>query len=174
MLTLLLALSITMSLTFLFLKHPMSMGLTLLIQSSLISMITGFYNHNFWFSYILFLIMIGGMLVLFIYMTSIASNEMFKYSNKLAITIAIMMIMSVIIILLNDQLTLNLNIFNLDSTMFNNQESYKMSLNKYLNFPSNIILFFMIIYLFITLIAVVKITNISYGPLRQNLISKKI
>nr|ADO60490.1 NADH dehydrogenase subunit 6 [Elmidae sp. BMNH 840216] len=167
MISLLMILSISVSLTFLFLKHPMSMGLTLLIQSTLISMITGFYNHNFWFSYILFLIMIGGMLVLFIYMTSIASNEMFKYSNKLTIFVFTLIITLTIIMFNSDQLIMNQNVFNIDSTIFNNPELFKLSLNKYLNFPSNIMLFFMIIYLFITLIAVVKITNISYGPMRQ-------
>nr|AFC36304.1 NADH dehydrogenase subunit 6 [Limnius volckmari] len=167
MLSILMILTISMSLIFLFLNHPLSMGMSLLIQSTLISMITGFYNHNFWFSYILFLIMVGGMLVLFIYMTSIASNEMFKFSNKLMIMLASITMMMIIITIFQDQLMPNLQVFNVDSTMFNNKETYKLSLNKYLNFPSSMILLFMIIYLFITLIAVVKITNISYGPLRQ-------
>lgn len=143
------------------------MGLSLLIQSTIISLMTGFYNHNFWFSYILFLIIIGGILVLFIYITRIASNEIFKYSNKLIIMIVTSTIFIIIVIILWDQYFINQNIFIIDTTIINNKEIFKLSLNKYLNFPSNIILFFIIIYLFITLIAVVKITNIQYGPLRQ-------
>nr|AFC36306.1 NADH dehydrogenase subunit 6 [Oulimnius rivularis] len=167
MLIMLLILSTTLSLTFMFLKHPMSMGLTLLMQSTLIAMITGFFNQNFWFSYILFLIMIGGMLVLFIYMTSIASNEMFKYSNKLTFMFIIMSMMVMIFLMSMDQNMMMQAVFTLDLTTLENPMNYKLSLSKYLNFPSNILLFFMIIYLFITLIAVVKITNIAYGPLRQ-------
>ncbi len=43
----------------------------------------------------------------------------------------------------------------------------KLSLIKYFNFPNNLIIIIIIIYLFITLIAVVKITKFLYGPLRQ-------
>lgn len=42
-----------------------------------------------------------------------------------------------------------------------------LRIRKFFNFPSRIILIIIIIYLFITLIAVVKIVNINYGPLRQ-------
>ena len=35
------------------------------------------------FSYILFIIIIGGILVLFIYITRLASNEIFSQSNKI-------------------------------------------------------------------------------------------
>nr|ALO76357.1 NADH deshydrogenase subunit 6 [Limnius perrisi] len=154
---------------FLFLKHPLSMGMSLLNSINL-----HFNNHGILQSQLLILlysilIMVGGMLVLFIYMTSIASNEMFKYSNKLMITLMITMLMGATIMAFQDQMISNLNIFNIDLTTLNYKENYEMSLNKYLNFPSNMMLFFMIIYLFITLIAVVKITNISYGPLRQKL-----
>nr|AML26578.1 NADH dehydrogenase subunit 6 [Staphylinidae sp. BMNH 1274705] len=154
---------IMLSLLIPMLKHPMSMGLTLLIQTINISLITGIMNKNFWYSYILFLIMIGGMIVLFIYMTSIASNEMFKFSNKIFILLA-----SILFILLLMMIMFNLNL-NLNMNSFNNMQvySFELSLNKFFNYPSNMIMMMMIIYLFITLIAVVKITNIKMGPLRQ-------
>jgi NADH-ubiquinone oxidoreductase chain 6 len=41
-------------------------------------------------------------------------------------------------------------------------------LNKLYNFPVNLITILLIIYLFLTLIAVVKITNVFEGPLRPN------
>nr|ALO77239.1 NADH deshydrogenase subunit 6 [Elmis aenea] len=167
MVSFLMIMSISTSLLFMFLKHPMSMGLSLLIQSTIISLMTGFYNHNFWFSYILFLIMIGGMLVLFIYMTSIASNEMFKYSNKLMIMIVTSTMFMMIVMMLWDQYFINQNMFMMDTTIMNNKEMFKLSLNKYLNFPSNMMFIFYNYLFFITLIAVVKITNIQYGPLRQ-------
>ena len=50
------------------------MGLTLLIQTILVSIISGLITKTFWFSYILFLVFLGGILVLFIYVTSLASN----------------------------------------------------------------------------------------------------
>nr|ADO60507.1 NADH dehydrogenase subunit 6 [Eulichas sp. BMNH 840452] len=169
MLTVMLLMSLMSSMMFLFLTHPMSMGMTLLMQTALISMITGFFNLNFWYSYILFLIMIGGMLVLFIYMTSIASNEMFKYSNKLTLSMITVMMAILLMLIMTDQMIAHQISINSEMIPMNIKEMFNLSLNKYLNYPSNIVLFFMIIYLFITLIAVVKITNISYGPLRQKL-----
>nr|ALO70322.1 NADH deshydrogenase subunit 6 [Atheta sp. 1 EF-2015] len=160
----LLILNLTLSFIFLMMKHPMTMGLTLLIQTIMIALITGLLNTNFWFSYILFLIMIGGMLVLFIYMTSIASNEMFTYSNKtMMIFFMVIFSLSCILIVL-DTYFINLNYIFMENF---NYSSINFSLTKYFNYPSMIMIFFMITYLFITLIAVVKITKIEHGPLRQ-------
>jgi hypothetical protein len=46
---------------------------------------------SFWFSYILFITIIGGILVLFIYIAKLASNEIFSPSNKILITSSIML-----------------------------------------------------------------------------------
>nr|YP_010312084.1 NADH dehydrogenase subunit 6 [Creophilus maxillosus]ULF02570.1 NADH dehydrogenase subunit 6 [Creophilus maxillosus] len=160
---LMLMMTLTLSTLFIFLKHPLSMGMILLIQTILVALMSGLMSSNFWFSYILFLIMIGGMLVLFIYMTSIASNEKFSFSIYMALFIIIMM-MTMFIIMLMDNSFFNLMNY---SENFDFKYLFSMNLSKFLNYPSNIILFMMIIYLFITLIAVVKITDIKFGPLRQ-------
>ena len=44
---------------------------------------TNYSDRRFWFSYILFIIIIGGVLVLFLYITRLASNEIFSPSNKI-------------------------------------------------------------------------------------------
>jgi len=44
---------------------------------------TSYSDRRFWCSYILFIIIIGGILVLFIYITRLASNEIFSPSNKI-------------------------------------------------------------------------------------------
>nr|APX39572.1 NADH dehydrogenase subunit 6 [Plagiodera versicolora] len=156
-----------LSIMIMFLNHPLSMGMILLCQTILISMMTGMMNLNFWFSYILFLILIGGMLILFIYMTSIASNENFKFSYKLMLLYMMCMIMLFTLFLLTDLYYLNLKINVSDMMLMNNLNNFKLSMNKYMNYPQNMILFMIIMYLLITLIMVVKITNINYGPLRQ-------
>nr|ALO76507.1 NADH deshydrogenase subunit 6 [Omalium rivulare] len=161
----LLSSSIILSMIFLFLNHPLSMGMILLIQTLCVALITGLKSVNFWYSYILFLIMVGGMLVLFMYMTSIASNEKFKFSSKISMMIIMLTVVMSIIILNNDLMLLT--IMDLLMNKFNNFLNYQLSLNKFLNFPSNLLLFILIVYLFITLIAVVKISNIKSGTLRQ-------
>nr|AXS66238.1 NADH dehydrogenase subunit 6 [Cucujoidea sp. 2 KM-2017] len=153
------------SLLFIFMDHPLSYGLILLIQTIFISLNTGSLSLNYWFSYIIFLIMIGGMLILFLYMTSVASNEKFKYSSK-TLSILIMFFMLIIMLMILDQYLLNLKNFNI-LMLTPMTYSYENMFNKYMNLPNNLIITMMIIYLFITLIAIVKITNVNYGPLRQ-------
>nr|YP_010546148.1 NADH dehydrogenase subunit 6 [Calomera brevipilosa]UYK51604.1 NADH dehydrogenase subunit 6 [Calomera brevipilosa] len=162
-----------MTLIFMFMNHPMSMGLILLIQTILISMMSGMLSYTFWFSYIVFLVMLGGMLVLFIYMTSLASNEMFQFSSKISLFLMMMiMLFTFIMFMLPDNQMMfsmikNSNLLEINnSMMFLNNENL-ITLNKIYNSPNNLITILLINYLLITLIAVVKITSISIGPLRQ-------
>nr|YP_003204898.1 NADH dehydrogenase subunit 6 [Mordella atrata]ACO92587.1 NADH dehydrogenase subunit 6 [Mordella atrata] len=157
--------NLALSLMFICLKHPLSMGGSLLIQTILISLVLGNSAPNFWFSYILFLIMVGGMLVLFIYMTSVASNEPFKTSWPLLITIPTIILSATV---LTSPLSSILIFNNKESTPFDFALSFNQLIVKFMNWPSMITLSFMIVYLLITLVAVVKITDLSYGPLRAN------
>nr|YP_010728538.1 NADH dehydrogenase subunit 6 [Endochironomus tendens]WEF49779.1 NADH dehydrogenase subunit 6 [Endochironomus tendens] len=161
------------SMIFSIMNHPLSIGLMLMIQTMLIVMFSGMMTKSFWFSYSLFLIFLGGMLILFMYMTSIASNEEFKFKinfkNMILMMIYTMMIMLFFIFLNQNFLFFN-NINNIEVL---NLETMKMfflennfMLNKMYNFPMNLITIMLINYLFLTLIAVVKITNIFEGPLR--------
>nr|UFZ13148.1 NADH dehydrogenase subunit 6 [Ctenochauliodes punctulatus] len=159
--------SLLMSLNFILTNHPLSMGLILLIQTILICLISGLMMQSFWFSYILFLIMLGGMLVLFIYMTSLASNELFSLSTKMIIIN--LMTMTILMIMLFMYNTHYINNMNLDSSLIYyimNQEN-SIELNKLYNFPTMNLTLILINYLFLTLIIVVNITNINYGPLRK-------
>nr|YP_009540721.1 NADH dehydrogenase subunit 6 [Clemelis pullata]AYQ22809.1 NADH dehydrogenase subunit 6 [Clemelis pullata] len=154
---------------FLFMKHPLAMGLTLLIQTLLISMMSGLMTKTFWFSYILFLVFIGGMLVLFIYMTSLASNEMFSLSIKLMI-ISFMTFMMFMFILLFMDKNMLLQYKNTEIMSISNMNAYIMenslSINKLYNYPTNLLTILLMNYLLITLIAIVKITKMFKGPLR--------
>nr|QOW08828.1 NADH dehydrogenase subunit 6 [Carpilius convexus] len=154
-------------LSFLFtrLSHPLSMGLTLLMQTIVISLSTGISTYSFWFSYILFMIFLGGMLVLFIYVASLASNEFFSFSiiNFTFYFLSFCMI-TLICLTLDPILTSNPSLLPPSSG------------NYYLSTPqitswiySNTSMFFtlfIILYLLLTLIVVVKIINLFKGPLR--------
>nr|AVN67686.1 NADH dehydrogenase subunit 6 [Symploce pallens] len=158
------SMSMLLSIMFTQMNHPLAMGLLLLIQTLMISTITGMLSQSFWFSYVLFLIFLGGMLVLFIYVTSLASNEMFMLSMKMMISSMFIVTMSFILIM------------NSKSPIMQNQEIIDFmsmqnlllnSLTKLYNQPTGNITILLASYLFLTLIAVVKITNISKGPLRK-------
>nr|AXS65046.1 NADH dehydrogenase subunit 6 [Curculionoidea sp. 15 KM-2017] len=151
------------SIIFMQLNHPLALGCILLIQTILLSLSSGFMYFNFWFSYILFLIMIGGMLVMFLYMTSIASNEKFSMpKNK----IMIMSPLIPIILLFMDKFYSNLINLSSINLNFNNLPS-NLSLTKFFNFPNMTMLIILMIYLLATLIATVKITGKNFGTLRQ-------
>nr|YP_009693807.1 NADH dehydrogenase subunit 6 [Panorpa debilis]QEI03730.1 NADH dehydrogenase subunit 6 [Panorpa debilis] len=167
-------LSLNMIFSFIFMQmnHPLAMGLVLLIQTLLICMITGLVTSTFWFSYILFLVFLGGMLILFIYMTSLASNEMFTFSSKLTLMMIFTIMISITMFFIIDQNLWIFNFINIDmENMFKlnflNMSENSLNLTKLYNFPTSIITIMLINYLFLTLIAIVKITNIFYGPLRQ-------
>nr|ANJ70412.1 NADH dehydrogenase subunit 6 [Haliplus immaculatus] len=164
--------NIMLTITFMFLNHPMSMGMILMMQTLIISLMSGMFSFSFWFSYILFLVMIGGMLVLFIYMTSMASNEMFKFSINNFITMFIILNIFMGLFLMIDPMYLTLMLKNnnlieyINNLMMLNNENM-MTLNKIYNMPNNLMTILLINYLLLSLIATVKITNINFGPLRQ-------
>nr|YP_005089110.1 ND6 gene product [Liriomyza huidobrensis]AEO51720.1 NADH dehydrogenase subunit 6 [Liriomyza huidobrensis]AFL93381.1 NADH dehydrogenase subunit 6 [Liriomyza huidobrensis] len=159
------------SLIFLQMTHPLAMGLMLLVQTTLMSLLTGMIMKTFWFSYILFLIFLGGMLVLFIYTTSLASNEMFSFSMKLMLITMTMFFLSFIMSIIIDK-TMIYNMFmNTEMMNLNNMLSFTpentINLYKLYNYPTNFTTILLVNYLLITMIAVVKITNLFFGPLRM-------
>nr|ALO70954.1 NADH deshydrogenase subunit 6 [Pselaphinae sp. 12 EF-2015] len=160
---LLLIMNLIMTLSMLFMKHPLSLGLILLMQTINVSLISGLLS-NFWFSYILFLIFIGGMLILFMYMISIASNDMF-FLNKILLIAIIFILMITLSIFMNFDLYI-LNLFTMMENYFMNYMINSFLL-KFFNYPNKYILIILMIYLFITLIVCVKISNTSFGPMRQ-------
>nr|QNJ60039.1 NADH dehydrogenase subunit 6 [Chortophaga viridifasciata] len=163
-------LSNMMNINFIKLNHPMSMMMMIIIQTILIGMLTGNMMESFWLSYILFLTFLGGMLVLFIYITSIASNEMFTIKS---ISMIIMLVLTTITMLILNMLekTTFIDMMKNTETMNINQsinyQEMTMSLMKLYNNPTIVITMMMMIYLFIALLAVVKITNINQGPIRK-------
>nr|WCQ71423.1 NADH dehydrogenase subunit 6 [Hodotermopsis sjostedti] len=158
----LMKMSMILSVLFTQMKHPLAMGSMLMLQTMMVCMISGSLHQSFWFSYILFLIFVGGMLVLFIYVTSLASNEMFSLSTKM-----IMITLMIMTLLMTTKSTI----------MPGNKETIKhefmmtnetnLLLEKLYNQPTGSMTILLASYLLLTLIVIVKITNISKGPLRQ-------
>nr|WAM61647.1 NADH dehydrogenase subunit 6 [Limenitis jina] len=163
---------ISISILLYFINHPLTMGLLILIQTLFTCLLSGMLINTYWFSYILFLIFLGGLLVLFIYVSSVASNELFKIhlmSKFIFIYIFTILIFSFFFknnlfwmnFSINDEM---INFYN--STLFFNNE-LNFNLSKLYNKQNFFMMIMLIIYLFITLIAIVKITNIFFGPLRS-------
>nr|YP_008080898.1 NADH dehydrogenase subunit 6 [Tarragoilus diuturnus]AFW98791.1 NADH dehydrogenase subunit 6 [Tarragoilus diuturnus] len=159
------------SILFTQISHPLAMTFLILGQTILFCLLSGMTTQTFWFSYILFLVFLGGMLVLFIYITSLASNEMFTIPMKMVPLILMILTTTIIIYTIMDS--------SMWSLMFNNSDMLNkinlssvthaetpLPLTKLYNKPTDLVTLMMVLYLFLTLIAVVKITNIFQGPLR--------
>ncbi len=142
-------------------KHPLSIGSILLIQTIFARIICIFYINSYFFSYILFLIFIGGILILFIYISRIASNEKFYFSIKL---LTLNMIIWILIITLN---IIRFKIDNVNKLLEINNLFDGFIIKKLYIFPSGIITILIVIYLLLTLIVVVNIVRIKLSPLRR-------
>nr|AQP27521.1 NADH dehydrogenase subunit 6 [Procapritermes sp. C TB-2017] len=155
------SMSTVTSLMFTQMKHPLAMGLMLLLQTTMVCIISGTMYSTFWFSYILFMIMIGGMLVLFMYMTSLASNEMFSPSNKMLM----LMLMTMPMLLYVMPTVTNNKEMNMHETMMENEITTTTTVmyNQMMGTMTTLL----VLYMLLTLIVIVNIINVSQGPLRQ-------
>nr|YP_784043.1 NADH dehydrogenase subunit 6 [Scutigerella causeyae]ABF93311.1 NADH dehydrogenase subunit 6 [Scutigerella causeyae] len=132
-------------------KHPVPMGITLILSTFFTALISLFFMNSPWFSYILFLITIGGVLILFLYMTSLISSEEFPMKNVL-----FSFLLMLTFVLLSTPITSN-NSFYSNKSMFFMFSSYSISM-----------VIFLALYLLMALIIVVFITKTNKGPLRFN------
>nr|AQP29207.1 NADH dehydrogenase subunit 6 [Cyrilliotermes angulariceps] len=148
------------SLMFTQMKHPMAMGLMLLMQTMMVCLISGTMYSSFWFSYILFMIMIGGMLVLFMYMTSLASNEMFSPSNKMMTMLTTLPILLYVMPMVTNNKEMNKH-----DTMMENEITTTTTVmyNQMMGTMTTML----VLYMLLTLIVIVNIINVAKGPLRH-------
>nr|QWC54922.1 NADH dehydrogenase subunit 6 [Megalothorax incertus] len=67
---------------FLFLVNPLSMTALLIILTVLSCLLINLTVAKAWLPFMLFLIYVGGMMVLFIYITSLTANSLFLFNKK--------------------------------------------------------------------------------------------
>nr|YP_010164089.1 NADH dehydrogenase subunit 6 [Scopimera intermedia]QRK27404.1 NADH dehydrogenase subunit 6 [Scopimera intermedia] len=155
----------SLSILFVNLNHPLAMGLTLLTQTVFVTLTVGISNFSFWFSYILFLVFLGGMLVLFIYVASLASNEVFLPPSTIAILIIFISVLLSIMLLLIDPI-MNMSPSSLPNVSIQPSASTPFIISWIYNSPSMMFTIFIVSYLLLMLIIVVKIVNLFKAPLR--------
>nr|YP_009231713.1 NADH dehydrogenase subunit 6 [Moloha majora]ALZ50231.1 NADH dehydrogenase subunit 6 [Moloha majora] len=157
----------TLSIMFTRMNHPLSMGLTLLLQTIFICITSGLSSSSFWFSYILFLIFLGGMMVLFIYVASLASNTKFKFPFLSMFIIFSLLTISMVILFFMDLMDFpTSNNIAVPSTLLMSYQNKTMLINWI--YSPKLIMFtlFIVLYLLLTLLVVVKISYSHMGPMR--------
>nr|YP_010586001.1 NADH dehydrogenase subunit 6 [Agapetus zniachtl]UZZ43737.1 NADH dehydrogenase subunit 6 [Agapetus zniachtl] len=167
MMNFLILINMLLNSSMMFMKHPLSLGLLLLIQSLLIAIMSGMIAFNYWFSYILFLIFLGGLLILFIYITTLIPNMIFKYNLNYFLVNSIIFIL-MFIFLLKFKYYFFFNSEMMTFKMFSYMENIKnLFFFKLFNNHSFKLTLMLIIYLLITLIVMLNINKPTQGPLRK-------
>nr|YP_010561837.1 NADH dehydrogenase subunit 6 [Decolopoda australis]UYX57784.1 NADH dehydrogenase subunit 6 [Decolopoda australis] len=141
-----------MTMMILTMNHPLSLVVMILLITININMIISLILTLSWNSYILIIIFLGGMLVLFIYIASISSNEKFNKLNKMML-IPLMIFPTLIFIEIPSLFSINKNFMESISSMY---------MTSMMHFT-----LFIMVYLIITLLISVKIANNKFGPIRQ-------
>nr|YP_009501876.1 NADH dehydrogenase subunit 6 [Aacanthocnema dobsoni]AWU48801.1 NADH dehydrogenase subunit 6 [Aacanthocnema dobsoni] len=148
----------TMSIMINSMNTPLSMGLCLLIQTIFTCISMRLLTNSSWMPLTMFLMMVSGLMIIFMYVTSICSNNKFKFLN---INKMLLLSMPLMFILNN----FNSFPFNNDSMqlsdLFNNEFT---KLYSYMNIFSSL---FMFMYLLIVLIVIVNLISNIKGPLRK-------
>jgi len=107
-----------------------------------------------WFFYLLVLVFLGGVIVLIIYIRTLAANEKFK-NLKSYWGLSILLVPFIL------KVPINLSHFKISSSMVS-----ILSLYHYSNFS---LLVFLILYLLLALVCVVKLIKFEAGPLIKRL-----
>nr|WRY72484.1 NADH dehydrogenase subunit 6 [Aguriahana wutyshana] len=141
----------------LIMNNPMSMGLILLVQTTTVILFMNKILISSWFAMITFMMMIGGLLIMFMYMSSIASNEKFKMKIN-------MTMVAIIFIILTDEMLLENQINENQELMKTNNLNF--SLTKIYNEKSMLLTIMLVMYLLLTMISVTKMVKHHKGPLR--------
>jgi hypothetical protein len=138
-----------------FISHPIFFSVTLIVTSIMVGVICIKANLS-WFFYLLVLVFLGGVIVLIIYINTLAINEKFFFYQIKYKPVYFFMFLVLIQIFFfkNNFIKINLSNFT------------PLGVYESINF---ILLIFLMLYLLLTLICVVKLVKFEYGPLIKRL-----
>lgn len=139
------------------------------MQTIFVCLITRSISKRIWFRYILFLVFVGGILILFIYIASLSPNEKISLSIKLIKKLIIWITLCIIITIVDKNFLMFIDTIdrkNFDNIIILIKEN-QIDITKIYEIPNNFITIILIIYLLLTLVIVVKVTNSFIGPLRR-------
>jgi len=135
-------------------KHPLILVASLTIQTIPAFLILYYFGDNIWMTYILFLIFLGGLLIIFIYLAALIPNEIFQVKT---FKTAIVVIMIVVVFLIRKTTTIII-------TTNNNELLIRMFRHNFIKrlFP------LILLYLLGGLFRVIIVCEKSKSPLKTN------
>nr|YP_010286770.1 NADH dehydrogenase subunit 6 [Halticus minutus]UKT60751.1 NADH dehydrogenase subunit 6 [Halticus minutus] len=159
-------LMLTVNMLFMMSNHPMSMGLMILIQTTIISLMSSIIMKSSWLSFMLMITMISGLMVLFMYMSSSTPNKKFLITSKsILTTMYIILLMILLFLYLENKMIINDNYFMMEMMDFKTLST--QSLMKIYTSKNSILTIIIVSYLFFTMIISTLLVNIEEGPMQM-------
>nr|ASM82732.1 NADH dehydrogenase subunit 6 [Eosembia sp. FS-2017] len=159
------SLSILMSMTFLYFTHPLMLTIIILSQTLNSCMILGKILKNFWIPYMIIIIMLGGLMIMFVYMCSTSPNQiMMKALIQIKFKSKLLMIFMLTVISIK-LLMKKLKIMPLNYS--NTIDSEINMFNILMNFPNHKLFPIMMMILLFLMFISMKISASSESPLRS-------
>nr|YP_010139274.1 NADH dehydrogenase subunit 6 [Tullbergia mixta]QQK54728.1 NADH dehydrogenase subunit 6 [Tullbergia mixta] len=149
--------SISLSTLAVTISHPIALVFIILAQTSTVCLASFLIHQTSWFSFVIFLIFFGGIMVLFVYISSLASNENFAVSFKSTLyTTTTLAGMTLVVINMNTPISQSneLNFLNFTLKMYSTQMTPITALT--------------MLYLLLSLFVVVEIIKQYQAPLRAS------
>ena len=147
-------LSLTLRFSLILANSPLLLGLWILLLATTISILIGLISSS-WLGFFIFLIYIGGLLVIFAYFVALSPNQLFY--TTIIFGLSILTLPRVYLASLPSNALSNLDF---------NSLQVSIPITSLLTNQNISIYLFLAIVLFLALVAVVKISTISAGPLR--------
>lgn len=139
-------------------RSPQLMVICLIIQAFIVSILLGFLK-GLWYSYVLFLVFLGGILVVFIYIRRLASWV--KVDNQYYILIKLLRV--ILVLLFIDLKDPWLRLVSREFILFNEGRGVVVLISSYIVF----LYLFIVRYLILTLFIVCRMVKLVEGPLRK-------
>nr|YP_008963765.1 NADH dehydrogenase subunit 6 [Leptomyrmex pallens]AGL61401.1 NADH dehydrogenase subunit 6 [Leptomyrmex pallens] len=151
-------------------SHPVLMMLMIISYNILLILNMSMWKMNFIYSIMMFLIMISGLLIIFLYFASLVANV--KMSIKLNLTLFLMLTLNLIVMMITNPTNYptmtcpqaptkeNLPINNINDKMF-------MNIIDLYTYPYNSVTILCMSYLLISLFSIIKLISMKSKPLRK-------
>nr|BDQ44023.1 NADH dehydrogenase subunit 6 [Amynthas purpuratus] len=130
---------------------PIMLGINILIMALLLSL-TLASSMSSWYAFLVFLIYVGGMLVMFAYFLALTPNQQMPTKSNMIYMLSTLIILTVVAIITDTEIFM--------SQEMSQDNTYLYSMN------TAPILILLALILLLTMVIVVKLTNRLGGPLR--------
>nr|AXI98750.1 NADH dehydrogenase subunit 6 [Pseudoniphargus sp. 1-Murcia] len=157
-------LSLMFSVMFLLSTSPLFLSLMIIAQTISLAFIINTITMTSWFSFMLIMIYLSGMMIIFIYISSMASNELFYLNNLLLAGIFLFFIPATLLIFNSTPASSSDYANTLDQNL---TQTAIIKTMKMFSKPLFIMTILLIIYLLLAMIVVSKNSSFSSGPLRS-------